>query len=925
LKKHLYLYSYVLSYLVVFSLLCVHIRAFAQATPSQSRLVTLTAHSDSVAKISQAEKLYLQTDKPDYVTGDTLWFKAYIFNAPTFLLSAQSGILHIDIAADSNRVVKQYIFAVGSGLGWGDIPLNEKDYKAGDYTLRAYTNWMRNFSEDVFFYQHFRVAGIGENNWLINSKISVNTTAHVRAQLQLTDVNKNPVADSLLQLKIIAGKKTLYKQVLKTDNTGLLDVNFLLPDKAVNPQIQIENPGKTHKAFVPVTTGATGNIDLQFMPESGSLIAGLNTKVAFKGVGEDGREKDVTGMIVDKTGKQVASFASTHNGMGSFEMLPKDGETYTARITQSPGLTKDYALPVVTSSGTSLHLENPMDSDSIEVAISATGDLARSGNQYFLIAKARGVVCYAAAFNFEKGTIIRHRISKNLFPSGITHFILTKSEGQPLNERLVFIDHHDGLHIEIEPGQETYAPKDSIALHLKITNTLGQPVSGNFSMAVTDNAQVKADTSNNILTRMLLTSDLKGYVENANWYFKNDTSNWEALDNLLLTQGWVSYEPVNTAMPFAAEKEYTISGKVKNVLGAALKKSPVVLLSKSPAIVMDTVTDNQGRFLFNKFPRVDTAIFILQARTRHGKSFNVNIDMDEFVPPVFAAPKTPLLIPWYVNADTTWLTRFKNTIQMRQQEFNPGGGKMLKEVKIVAKKTVKGSQNLNGSGNADIVVDEKELEAAGKKTWLQLCEEKIPGFYGVIVLDKNYSPVWVYRVNYKNVVLVVNGVMLSRVLPPGYRIKDFLNVHNAEDIKGIEVNASPKYVGNYMRRFYPSDIIDPDMLAFVEITTRSGDFKMEFTPGTYLCKPLALSWPRQFYKPKYKLNDTSRMADLRSTIDWEPNIHTDTQGEATVTFYAGTEPRTYTIIAEGTDMNGNIGTVRRKLTIVKREASAKSK
>jgi hypothetical protein len=154
-------------------------------------------------------------------------------------------------------------------------------------------------------------------------------------------------------------------------------------------------------------------------------------------------------------------------------------------------------------------------------------------------------------------------------------------------------------------------------------------------------------------------------------------------------------------------------------------------------------------------------------------------------------------------------------------------------------------------------------------------------------------------------------------LPPGYRIKDFLNVHNAEDIKGIEVNASPKYVGNYMRRFYPSDIIDPDMLAFVEITTRSGDFKMEFTPGTYLYKPLALSWPRQFYKPRYTVSDTSKIADLRSTIHWEPNISTDIEGNATVWFYSGSKPSTYSIIMEGIDGNGSLGYQKKRLVIIK--------
>jgi hypothetical protein len=934
-----------------FLFLCINYAAYAQNN-NQASLLKLTKHSDSLARKSMPEKLYIQFDKQGYVQGDTTWFKAYLFNAPSLLLSAQSGILHIDIATDSNKVIKQCIFPVSRGVAWGDIPLNEKDFKAGDYTLRAYTNWMRNFPADVFFYKHFRIVGAGENNWLITGKITADTASHIRAQLQLTDMNKAPVADSLLQLRIADGKKSLYKQAVKTDKKGFVDVNFVLPPKTVRPQIRIENIGKTHKAVVPIITGTTGNIDLQFMPEGGGLIAGLNTKVAFKAIGEDGRGRDVSGIIVDKAGKRVASFAATHNGTGSFNMLPQVGEIYTARI-NAPGATaKDYPLPAIKAAGTSLHLENLMESDSIGVTISATGDLARSGTQYFLIAKARGVVCYAAAFNFEKGVIVRHQIAKSLFPSGITHFILTTSEGEPLNERVVFINHHDDLHVNIEPGQMVYSAKDSIALHLDVTSATGQPVSGNFSLAVTDDAQVRADTSNNIVTRALLTSDLNGYVADPAWYLRNDTSAWKALDNLLLTQGWVSYEPTNAVMPFAAEKEYTVSGKVNNVFGAALKRSPIVLFSRSPTILMDTVTNNQGRFIFNQFPRVDTAVFILQARTRHGRSFNVNIDMNEFVPPVFNAPNAPASQPWYVNTDTTLMNRVKNNIQMRQQEYNPGGGRMLKEVKIIAKKTVKGTQNLNGPGNADIVVDEKELEAAGKKTFLQLFQERIKGFREsyfpapnwlskrdlkeVLEFEKNYithggDGAW-YFIYDRPVILIIDGIDIEDLFPE-FNFHDFMSYlksHSAEDIKGIEVNISPQYYNNYLRmgKWMAAPLMERSVreFAFIEVTTRYGHSALiKNTPGVYLYKPLALSWPKQFYKPKYTVNDTSHVADLRSTIDWEPNINTDSTGRAIITFYAGTEPRTYTIIAEGTDLNGNVGTTRRKLTIGKRKTPSKSK
>ena len=931
--------------------LCLHFTAFAQQASLKSKLLNFTNSSDSIAKRSQPEKLYLQTDKPDYITGDTIWFKAYLFNAPSFLLSAQSGILHIDIANDSNKVVKQYLIPVSRGAAWGDIPLVEKDYKAGSYILRAYTNWMRNFSGDIFFYKHFTIAGAGENSWLINSKISLNATA-IRAQLQLMDMDKTPVADSLVQLKITDGKKNLYKQTVKTDKAGVVDVNFLLSPKTVSPQIQIENQAKNRKGVVPVMIDMGGNIDLQFMPEGGSLVVGIKTKVGFKAIGEDGRSQNVTGTILDKSGKQVTSFVSTHSGMGNFELVPKTGQSYTAKIICPVGGTKNYPLPVVKISGTCLQVENAIESDSVEVSISASPDMVQANNQYFLIAKARGVVCYAAAFSFEKGAVIKHHIAKNLFPSGITHFIVTMSDGQPLNERLIFINHHDNLHIDIEPGQPVYAAKDSIALHLKVTNSLGQPISGNFSLAVTDDAQVRADTSNNIITRMLLTADIKGNVENPAGYLKNDTSAWKALDNLLLTQGWVSYEPVSKTMAFTPEKEYTVSGKVNNVFGAALKKSPIVLLSKSPAILMDTVTDNQGRFVFNQFPRVDTAIFILQARTRHGKSFNVNIDMDEFAPPLFSAPKTPVGMPWYVNADMTWIKQVKSTIQMRQQEYNPGGGRMLKEVKIIAKKTVKGSQNLNGPGNADIVVDEKELEAAGKKTFLQLFEQNIKGFREsyfptpgwlskrdlreVLTFEKNNithadGGPW-YFIYDRPVILIIDGIDIEDLLP-GFNFNDFmtyLKSHSAEDIKGIEVNMSPKYYSNYLRRgkWMEAPIMERSVreFAFIEVTTRYGHSALiKNTPGTFLYKPLALSWPKQFYKPKYKVTDTSRLVNLRATIDWEPNINTDAEGHATVTFYAGTEPHTYTIVAEGTDLNGNIGSVRRKIIVSQRKIAEKSK
>jgi len=917
----------------------------------QTSLSKLTASSDSINTKFGAEKLYIQFDKTYYTTGDTIWLKAYLFNAPTQLLSARSGLLHLDIANDSNKIVKQYLLPVTSGLSWGNIALDDKIFKPGDYTLRAYTNWMRNFSEETFFYKSIRVADTNESGWLINSKISKNGTK-VNAQLQLTEIDKRPLKDSVLQAELTDSRRIFSKQNVQTDKNGLIDLNFSPQINAGKFDIILQNRDKTKKVQVPIILNRPENADVQFLPEGGSLVAGLPAKIGFKAVGEDGRGVEISGNIVDHKDSVVASFKTLHNGMGSFYMQPQAGEGYTAKITLPGGLVKSYPLPIMKTSGTLLQVKNLPGADSLEVAIAATPDLVNT--PYYLVGKARGVTCYAAVADLGKEPFMRSRIAKSRFPQGITHFILLTAGGEPLNERMVYIDRPDSLHIDIQSNQQTYNPKDSVALHFSVSDNAGKPVMGNFSMAVTDDAQVHEDSldNNNIITRMLLTSDLKGYVEEPGYYFGDNGTAKRALDNLLITQGWVNYEP-KVSIPFKAEKEFTVQGKVNNVFGGAVKKTHVVLFSRSPAMLFDTVTDNEGRFVFNRFPRVDTPVFVLKAVNRAGKSFNVNIDVDEYATPLFNASDAPMMMPWYINTDTTLMNYMKQSTTMKQQSAFPGGGRLLKEVQIKAKKIVKGSYNLNGPGNADVVLDEKDLEEAGKKTWLQLFKENIKGFRQGLFFTPSWLPKMAFKrvfdfetkyirhadasdwyfIHDKPIILIVDGVDIMDVYPNSFQFADlqsYLQTHTAEDIKGIEVNSSAKYSAHYMRigkwMEAPVELSLVRDFAFVEITTRGGGGALiKYTPGIYLYKPLAISWPKQFYKPKYKVADTAKTLDLRSTIDWEPNITTDSTGHATVSFYAGSSPSTYVVVMEGTDFNGNVGYKRRKISIIVPKETTKSK
>ena len=927
-------------------LVFVSLSGYAQLKQLNATLAAIASHSDSLINHYPSEKIYIQFDKPEYTLGDTIWFKAYVFNAASHLLSSRSGLLHVDIATDSNRVVKQYLFAVASGLSPGNLVLNTKDYKSGNYVIRAYTQWMRNFSGDGFFYKQLRIADADENGWLVKTRIDTsNQGRHLRARLAVSRLDQVPMKDSTFLAEVYNGKKQLFRQTVHAGANGLLDLAFELPADA-KPSIRLESKDKSKKAVVPVGLNRLQNTDVQFMPEGGSMVAGLPSRIGFKAIGEDGNGVAVTGIVVDKEGNQAAELKSFYRGMGDFTLLPQPGEQYTARITLPGGTIKSYALPEAKAAGIVLRVNNELHGDSLEVELSASPDLQQSGQSWFLLAKDRSVVCYAAVFDFGKSPHISKMISKEHFPTGITHFMVLSQSGQPLAERLVYIDQKDELQIHIEPDKAQYTSKDSIALHVMVYDHNNQPVQGVFSMAVTDDTQVKTDSLNdeNLLSKILLTSDLKGYVETPAYYLKHDEPNWQALDDLLLTQGWVSYEPLSTSLPYAAETEYKVSGFVNNLFNAPVKKTDIMLFSSHPSVLMDTITDDKGQFLFHRFPRVDTPVFVLQARNRHGKSFNVNIKIDEIAPPAFNAPYFAEKMPWYVNIDTTLGMRLKNIITFNKYLDSIPGVKAhhLKEVKIIAKKVVKGSENLNGPGNADIVLDEKDLEAAGKKTAYQVFQENIKGFHEGNFLE----PAWLARKDLfevvsfdrtiihasggswyfifdKPIILILDGTDIGdEILNFNFNdFRTFLDNFSAEDIKGIEVNFNPKYNSNYWRhgKWMEAPIAEHEAhdFAFIELTTRSGHgATTTFTPGTYLYKPLALTWLKQFYKPRYTLRDTAKNFDPRATIYWEPQIITDTSGKATVTFFAGSSPSNYTVIMEGADLNGNIGSKRKKIVIV---------
>jgi len=126
--------------------------SFAQ-DPFLGKLTTsLNEHEATDSK----EKIYLQTDKSFYITGEILWFKSYVVDASMNRLFSLSKVAYVEIINRDSKPVVQGKILLQKGLGSGSffIPLS---LPTGSYKIRAYTNWMKNFGADYYFEKNITI------------------------------------------------------------------------------------------------------------------------------------------------------------------------------------------------------------------------------------------------------------------------------------------------------------------------------------------------------------------------------------------------------------------------------------------------------------------------------------------------------------------------------------------------------------------------------------------------------------------------------------------------------------------------------------------------------------------------------------------------------------------------------------------------
>ena len=831
---------------------------YGQSARTEAGMDSISLYFEGL-RSQQQEKLWLHLNQPYYAAGDTIWFRAYLVDAMTHRRDTLSNFIYVDLFDRAKRLVASRKIKRDS-LGFANcLPLPDT-LASGEYTLRANTGWMLNFDHDGFFQKNI---SIGQELSKVNHSV---VYTDKRMIVRFSDLRGRPLAKKEVLLELYDKDGNHLSEGWQTSSsTGAIfipipadsiikgayaDIRFSISEDSVfRRTIFVEPPAKE-------------TFDIQFLPEGGELIAGIPQRVAFKAVRSNGDPAEVHGFLLNNRNDTVARFHSEHNGMGSFVLSAQSGEQYRAE-TFCDTLAVSTSLPAVKEHACALQVVR-RDQD---IRYRILGELPQGA---ILVGHMRGVCNILTPIDPQQSAGI---IKTDSLQEGILHLLLVDNFGHPRTERLIYI-HKPGQAplVSVHADKSEYAARERVKVDLSLFQE-GKPLSGCFSVSVTDAHIVKADSlEENIRSYLLLSSDLKGYIHDPEYYFLDDSpQRLYHLDLVLMTHGWRRFPTDNLFRPapfspkFFLEHGQFFSGQVNNLVGKGVKEATLTAFAVRGEGTNDkaftTITDSTGHFLFEGLDFQDTTVFMIPFYNKKGRiPYDIQFDKSYYRPrlsPIAPFKKENQQLD---QADETVLQMYKNESWGSLREYS------MEAFTVHAK-----------DPDAPAVRIEQKIynDTAKFNEFNSLSlESYVRNFPGMILkdeewcleMDLGYSVPLQFR---------LNGEIIMSMAP--------LSLYTVGDLEYIRTNL--------MRWLMP-----PEQLPYLPIRTsenypcRFEVYVKEDAQGARrfgLYKTVGYISGPEFYHPVYDTPEKreNKTPDRRTTLYWEPYLQVGPDGKGNLEFY----------------------------------------
>ena len=562
----------------------------------QLPLTELTKKIDTYFQGHVGRRVHIQTDKPLYKPGETIWLKVWDLTARALAADTKATGMFVELVSPKGAVTLKRKIKEQRGMAQADFPL-PANIVGGEYTLRVRT-----------------LDGVKSDRPVI-----VSTYEAPRLKMQLEFVKKaygggdevtatiavkrptgEPLANHSLNATVRLDGEDLPKVALSTDAQGEGLVRFTLPPEIGAGDglltILADDGGLTESIAkrIPIVVK---HMQVAIYPEGGELVSGLPGRVYVEAKTPLGKPADITARLIDEASTTVAKFQSVRDGLGRVDFTPKPGIRYYLEVDKPVGVVERYPVPAARDSGCVLHSFDDLDG---QLGATRVGIHCTESRKVIVSAMLREKLIDAAALQVKAG----EQAVAYLEPRGQGSEVLAKAQGVarvtlfdeqllPLAERLVYRNRRARLDVKVTPSKKSYVPREQVELQVQTQDPLGNPVPADLALSVVDDTVLSFadDKTGHMLSRIYLEPELPGKVEEPNFYFDlSEARSAMAMDLLMGTRGWRKFEwqPVLNNLVAQASTGSKASRPHKTMATGAQPESEFADLRKKGAVAMAT-------------------------------------------------------------------------------------------------------------------------------------------------------------------------------------------------------------------------------------------------------------------------------------------------------------------------------------------------
>ncbi len=781
-------------YCLLFACICKHTAAQKPETEIEQKF-------DTNRKSTLQEKFFVHTDKDFYLAGEICWFKIYATDAFFHKPIDVSKVAYIELLSNDNSPILQSKIALEKGSGHGSLTM-PFTVNSGNYKLRVYTRWMKNFSAEYYF----------------EKRISIVNTQVITA----------------------------------------------LPD-----------------------TNLKAAYDIQFFPEGGNLVVGLESKVACRVVDQNGKGIAFNASIVNNLQDTVVQFKPIKFGIGSFNFTPVSGQQAKAIFTMPNGISVSKELPIPYPYGYVMQLVTERENQ-LKISVRFIADQNEQAPlEVYLFAHTRGSVKKALRAEFQNG-IAFFMIDKDKLGEGISHLTIFNSVHKPVCERLFFKPPSQNITVKIQTDANFYDCRKKVTLQINAMDELNIPAKADMSVAVYRLDSLQLAPNNGISEYLWLSSDLLGNIESPEYYFDtpSPTVN-EAIDNLMLTNGWrrFKWEDIlqnkKPVIKFAPEYNgHIITGKVVNSKTGDSPNSINAYLSvPGTAHYRTSFSGANGQVKFEQQHFYGTPVIIVQTNPEIDSAYHVEIDN-----------------PFSTEYSNRQLNPFQLPVKYAEILLNQSIGMQVENIYNGDKYKI---FNLESIDTNSFYQYPNEIYLLNNYVRFTSMEEVLREYVASVNVRKKggrfFLSVFNDGQNY-NEMFSTNPLVLLDGVP----------VFNMDKIMQYDPLKVRKLETVTRKYFYGKTVSE----GIVNMVTNKGDLEgFELDSHATVIDYEALQLQREFYSPIYETTQqfNSHLPDFRNLLCWIPAVKTGTNGKYQNSFYTADIPGKYVIVTQALTADGRTG------------------